>query len=581
MANKDKRVIGLMVEDLFEDYTKEIIRNVYDALPADGSIRLVVMAGKFDGGTKQDDNVRAYKRICNSVYQMGSLCDFDGLIISLGSLSRMGAEQFESGFLKSFLHVPKVFIAADIENCVTVKYDSEAGIREAVDLLTNVNGFSRLCMLGGREDNSDAVERREIFKGCMAHNGVAFRESAYAGTDMSENCVEEAGRLLDENPDAEAVFCVNDAVAKGLYAAMKSRGLVPGRDVMVFGFDNTRMSGEMSPPLASIGPSEQTVGQKALELLLAQLDGESVESELVPTKLYARMSLDYEAYDYPSLDLMNMNEAFIYRMFDDCFYRYKNERYDREKVNLKRLFFEFISRILHALKNRYMSDEEFAELTQMADIFIENGAMEYTDTRKFMNSIQQLQIAVNVAQKSVSVSVKANRLFLRLKDKLIYALAEQKEGGGRKTVEDRDSLQRFLVDGTDYMGDGKDRVDTVVRNLGSMGVQNAALYMFDKPMRFTVTESFPEEICLRCILKEGEAYIPPADRQRGRVRDMFSREELSAKCGGYLAFPVFCGTNIYGVLACELSGNIYDRGEFIADQLGRAVCMNDKSTASS
>ena len=72
-----------------------------------------------------------------------------------------------------------------------------------------------------------------------------------------------------------------------------------------------------------IGSDGVSLGQKALELLLAQLDGETVESALVPTKLYGRMSLDYEAYDYRSIDLMNVGEAFIDRMFDECFYRYK------------------------------------------------------------------------------------------------------------------------------------------------------------------------------------------------------------------------------------------------------------------
>ena len=54
------------------------------------------------------------------------------------------------------------------------------------------------------------------------------------------------------------------AAAKALYIVMQERGLVPGKDIMVFGFDNTRMSSELTPTLSSIGASEATLGQAAV-----------------------------------------------------------------------------------------------------------------------------------------------------------------------------------------------------------------------------------------------------------------------------------------------------------------------------
>lgn len=578
MANAEKRItIALMVEDIFEDYTKEIIQNVYSAIPVNGSVRLVVLAGKLNNGADVDENSRTYKTVYNTIFRLSDLCRMDGIIISLGSLNQTGMEAFEKRFARDFRRIPKVFIASDTTEYATVKYDNEAGIREAVDYLVNVNGFTKLCMLGGRADNEDAQERRAIFETCLRENEIAFRESAYASTDMSSDCVAEATKLLDDNPGVEAVFCVNDAVAVGLYAAMKNRGLMPGRDVKVFGFDNTHMSGEMSPPLSSIGAREQTIGQKAVEMLLAQINGEQVASAVVPTRLYGRESFDYEAFDDETMDFLDPSGAFIYKMFDDCFYRYRNEQYDREKVDLKRLFFEFISRMLRATKDRYISMEEFNEITRLVDIFIDNGAMEYTDTQKFMNSIGWLQMKVNSLHKSISTNMMINRLFLRLKDKLIFALSEQKENSSRKTIGDRVVLQQLLVMGTDYLGDGKNRQDEIIRNIGKMGVRNAALYMYDEPVVFDRENgaAYPETIRLRCVLKDGEALLLPADRQNGAIGDMFAREELPPGCRGCLAFPVFCGTKIYGVLACEISGSISDRGEFIADQLGRALFLND------
>ena len=43
------------------------------------------------------------------------------------------------------------------------------------------------------------------------------------------------------------------------------------------------------------------------------------------------------------------------------------------------------------------------------------------------------------------------------------------------------------------------------------------------------------------------------------------------KCQGFVALPVFFRDRLYGFMLCELSGDIYERGEYIALQLGRAI----------
>ena len=77
---------------------------------------------------------------------------------------------------------------------------------------------------------------------------------------------------------------------------MRERGLIPGKDMIVFGFDNADMTGQMMPPLASIGASGITVGQRALELLLDMINGQEVSSVVVPTRLFGRESFEYETY---------------------------------------------------------------------------------------------------------------------------------------------------------------------------------------------------------------------------------------------------------------------------------------------
>lgn len=61
------------------------------------------------------------------------------------------------------------------------------------------------------------------------------REKRYVEGDLTGNAHSAYARLLDDNPDLEAVFCVNDETAAGFYEELKARGLMPGRDISVFG----------------------------------------------------------------------------------------------------------------------------------------------------------------------------------------------------------------------------------------------------------------------------------------------------------------------------------------------------------
>ena len=116
---------------------------------------------------------------------------------------------------------------------------------------------------------------------------------------------------------------------------MENRGLVPGKDIMVVGFDNTHMSEDMLPPLSSIGTDTQGLGHRAAQIMLNMMNGQKACSEVVRTKLYGRESLVYETNEYTTQELEIADPGFICRMFDDCFYRYSSSNISREQINLR------------------------------------------------------------------------------------------------------------------------------------------------------------------------------------------------------------------------------------------------------
>lgn len=569
-----KRTVGLIIENLFTEFAQEVIQNVISSSRLNSDIDVVIVAGKYDPSDDPEDHQHRYKRVYNSVYRLEELCNFDGLIISLGSMEKIKREVIEKRYFENLKDTPKVFVVSDLEGQPSVNYDNSTGIDEAVDCLVNAYGLSRFCMLGGREDNVDARARKALYADALARNKIEFTDRNYVSGDMSADTQEPARELLDKNPDVQAIFCVNDASAVGLFDVMAQRGLVPGKDIMVFGFDNTTAAGRMSPTLASIGASEVTLGQKAMEEVLSQMNGNPPKSVLIPTRIYGRESFEYEMYEYTTMELVSADSQFIYKMFDDCFYRYRYEFRDRESVNLPRLFYAFMSKILKTIRSKYLSVEDFDEICKLIDIFFDNGAMDYTDAGKFTKSVELLQNSVNyLAGNNRNV----NRLFARMKDRAIIALAENKLRSNDRLITGRQKIQNMMVETVSYSQDTESAVNRIVRNFDKLGLMNSALYLFEHSVAFEEDkeELFPPSIDLKCVMKTGELYVIPKERQAGPTGDMFRRVELPSKCSEYVPFPIFYKESIYGFLVCEYSDEIANSGEYFADQLARTLYMNE------
>jgi DNA-binding LacI/PurR family transcriptional regulator len=90
---------------------------------------------------------------------------------------------------------------------------------------------------------------------------------------------------------ATAVFCYNDTTAMGLLAACYKRGLsVPG-NLSIIGFDDIDMAAYSMPPLTTIRQPRFELGQGAMRMMLALLNGQMPENQVVPGELVVRQTI--------------------------------------------------------------------------------------------------------------------------------------------------------------------------------------------------------------------------------------------------------------------------------------------------
>ncbi|MBP3233224.1 MAG: substrate-binding domain-containing protein [Eubacterium sp.] len=572
--NSDNEIlIGLIVGGISNEFSKSVVKGITSSIPKNSNIRLAILPGELMQENFQGEAVSQHNFMFNSVYNLGKICKMDGIIIAMGSIGwALNDEQIKE-FLNRYADIPSVLIASDYEEYTTVNYDNKMGINETIEVLVGVYGITSIGMIGGYKENVDSNRRKDIFIECLERSGIEYNEKLYVPSDMSENTDEAAALLLNQNPDLKAVFCVNDASAVGLYREMKRRRLVPGEDILVFGFDNTRMAAEMTPPLSSIGSSSVTLGQKSLELLLRKINGEKVDSELIPTRLYGRESLKYDKYEYSLSNLIYIDEEIINRMFDDCFYRYDTE-YNKDSINLKRLFYEILNRIFKGIKRRYIGVDEFNEIGHLIDIFFSSGAMDYTDVWKFLKSVTELQNGINKTLRGRENSF-VNRLFLRMKDDALLSLSESRIKENEENEIARESLRKFIIKGMNYAGDKAITKNDIISSLATLGLDNAAFYMFDEPITMDDLErqQYPDYIYLISVIKSGNIYVIPEPKRKRFMSDIFIQREIKIYNKRFVTFPLFYEKLFYGLLLCELNEDVFSRGELIASQLGMMVHM--------
>jgi len=91
---------------------------------------------------------------------------------------------------------------------------------------------------------------------------------------------------------ATACLCYNDVVAIGAIHKMRYRGLVPGRDVAVVGFDDIDEAQQMVPPLTSVAADPVGLGERAAAVLLRQISSGRIRPETIvgPAELVVRAS---------------------------------------------------------------------------------------------------------------------------------------------------------------------------------------------------------------------------------------------------------------------------------------------------
>ncbi len=568
MTKKQKKVtVGVLVSGIMDDFTRIICKGVMKAAKK-RNVNLVIFPAKYLDRDVSDNRDLRYEYQYGTILSYARKENLDAIVAATGCIGCFSTSERMLEVMKQYEGIPCVLVASQLPGYDSVTFDNFYGVREGMECLIEQKHCRRIGMIGGPEDNSDARERKEAFVQVMQEHGLPVNDSMYEAGNLTRLSQKAFARLLDHNPDLEAVFCINDDTALGLYEELKRRKLQIGRDIHVFGYDNIQAAAKAFPPLSSVRADPAELGEAALEMVLKKLQGETVESMVLPTKFIRRDSIG-------NLDEEQRDDVIDNRMmdvwFDDVFYRCKHENMQKMVEQIRHSF----KALVKCIRSIYEEQEEgIWEVKGLLEQFLNVDTIEYADVDNLMIVFRRLQ---KMLMRTGSSFTKSQRDLFPLIYQRIIRVMDQRLWG-MKEQSQRDSFDmKLFVQKTLQFEKGTDQsYGTLLENLNWLQVQNAGIYCFEAPITHLVSDPFraPEELYLKAVLKAGEVHVIPAIEQKRKLSDLFV-DNMGIQRDCMIMFPLFFNEILEGVILCEMTENIFESGEFLVNHLSSAAKMID------
>lgn len=186
--------------------------------------------------------------------------------------------------------VPLVFMdaAPPSPNMFAIEVDYDTGMQQAVQHLA-VLGHRRIGMVIGPQQQMSVARRCEAAQRAFRQIGLTYDpELVFTGDHSLESGERalEAFRKLVQPPTA--ILCSNDLSAIGVMHAAEEAKLRIPEDLSLIGFDCVEIGAYLVPPLTSVLLSGREIAEAAVESLLAQVEGRTLQSRTIVTQLVLR-----------------------------------------------------------------------------------------------------------------------------------------------------------------------------------------------------------------------------------------------------------------------------------------------------
>lgn len=288
-----KKNIAILAGNIYSSYTNDFLFGVEKYSKSHNANVILFMGPHINCLPYYEDKIhKEHDNIVNlnKVFDYSVLSGADAIIVAYETLHfYMNPEKLED-VISQFNNIPVIIVGKKIDGYTCITTDNYTGIKKCVEHVIKHHNRKHICFISGPATSSDSQIRLSAYKETMVQNGLSVTDSMVCYGDYSRESADEIGKLIDNNPEIDALISANDTMAITAYNECEKRGLTVGKDISITGFDNIGEAKSVSPGLTSIEQNVILLGIKAAETAVNASNGIKCDDIVVPVNVIIRES---------------------------------------------------------------------------------------------------------------------------------------------------------------------------------------------------------------------------------------------------------------------------------------------------
>jgi len=292
MRRTNNKTICIITEELCQFSSPKIVNAIMEYCESKGYRTMLINMSMYDkwrtgGHLRVDENL--LRENTDAAFIEAQAIRADGIIYiaAHGRILDIVPDNYD---------IPVVFAygASKDNNFKSVVIDDKESSIKIVDYLIAKN-HTKIGVIVGNNDNFHSIWRLEGYKECLSKHGIPFDENLVVyGDSNRESGRDAASQLIKKG--INVIWCMNDLMAAGVYDYIRETGLVAGKDISIFGFDDREIAEFLYPPLSTSRILLEDIGIKSAELIIQEIENENfrekkLEPFLIECKLIERESV--------------------------------------------------------------------------------------------------------------------------------------------------------------------------------------------------------------------------------------------------------------------------------------------------
>ena len=281
LRNQKTKTIGVIIPEIVHHFFTKVITGIEKLANDKGYNVMICLSNE-----SFEKEVLNLEMLANGVV--------DGIIISV---SKETEEKEDYMHFNELLNngIPLVMFDRVIDEivCNKVIADDKGGAFLATEQLIK-NGCNKIALITTPDYVTVGNERREGYLKALKDYDIPVDETHTIKIDDKFSIEEQLSCLFKGDSVPDGIFAVNEIYAATVMKVARSFGYHIPDDIEVIGFTDGLISEFTSPSLTTVAQHGRSMGQKALELLLDEIDSQATDyqfkTSLIQTDLKIRNS---------------------------------------------------------------------------------------------------------------------------------------------------------------------------------------------------------------------------------------------------------------------------------------------------